>query len=326
MQLTGARHMKAWAVALCAGALALSAASSAKADLTITTGSESGTYFRFGNEIAEVAAGVGVRVKVVPSAGSIHNLERLLGYEGPKEGEFYQLAIVQADVLSELRRHAKGQPVLERIVDNVKTVMPLYYEEVHLFTHSNAGIRSVSDLKGRVVAVGEPSSGTYMTAGLIFRLAGLEWDPSLHDPSTGEQALQQLKSGFIEAFFQVAGAPTKLGARDISQEDKLTFAAVDGDGILGAGGDVFRRAQLTRDQYSWLRQPVDTIAVASLLVAFNYKGENCDQIRKVAGAILDNLKTLQREDGRAHPKWRQVEPRAALNRSDVYECVRTTLQ
>lgn len=296
------------------------------ADLTVTTGGTEGTYIQFGREIAEVAKQEGVELAVESSRGSIHNLKRLLGYEGVEDRQFFQLAIIQEDVLADLRRYARGNDILEGIVGKVKMVMPLYDEEVHVFVPADSGIDTFSDLRNRMLGVGRPSSGTYMTARFLHLLSGMTWEPQqgFIVDAGGVDGLELLRVNGLDALFQVAGAPAALGSSSVSIDDRLKLVEISDPSIFEAPGSPYKRAVLDERIYPWLDAPVETAAVGSVLVAYDYDGEHCVNIGKVAKAIVDNLEVLQRE---GHPKWRQVDPRAALNRpDDLYDCVRDALE
>ena len=64
----------------------------------MVTGSTTGTYYRFGQELAEVARKVGLEITVKESQGSLDNISRLISKENAA------LAIVQSDVLGFLNQ------------------------------------------------------------------------------------------------------------------------------------------------------------------------------------------------------------------------------
>lgn len=306
------------------GALIAASAPSQAQELTITTGRSTGTYIQIGQQIREVAERRGIDLKVAESRGSVHNLQRLLGYEGVETSEFFHLAIVQEDVLADLRRYAERNEILKGIVDKVRIVMPLYDEEVHIFVNSDSGITDFSDLSERFIAVGSPGSGTFVTARYLHFLAGLPWaaeDERLLDGG-GASGLEALKSYFTDAVFQVAGAPALLGTNDVVDGDGITLAEITDAEIFDTEGSPYKRATIKARTYPWLDRPVETAAVGSILVAFDYRGEHCKAIGAVFAAIVDGIEEL-RQNG--HPKWREVEPRAALNRKDMYSCARDAL-
>lgn len=290
-------------------------------DLRITTGSETGTYIKFGNEIARAVESVGINLTVETSQGSVQNLKRLLGYEGFEDSKYFQLAIIQADVLADLRRAAKGNKTLEEIVGRVKVVLPLYDEEVHIFVREDSSAISMSDIADdEWIAVGKPQSGTYLTARLLYQLAGKEWIVDQLDPLGAKDGVDSLKFGSSGAVFSVAGAPSSFGTEYIKSEDNLRMLNIVQPTVFDFAESPYKRATIPAGTYPWLDEPVETAAVGSLLVAFGYaSGENCDAIALLTRTIIDSLDSLRKN---GHQKWNQVDPANAAGRRDLYECVR----
>ncbi|APX14315.1 TAXI family TRAP transporter solute-binding subunit [Tateyamaria omphalii] len=180
--------------------------------LTITTGGASGTYFRFAEDIAKTLPS-DVTLEIVPSDGSVQNLRRLIGYEGQSEQKYYQLALVQADVLEQLKSRARGDDVLESIVDRIKVVMPLYTEEIHAFAKQDRGISGLGDLVNGdyVVNAGGEKSGTNLTTRWLYEQSGNGSKTlDLVNASDGE-GLPDLENGIYDVLFYVAGAPVNWG-------------------------------------------------------------------------------------------------------------------
>lgn len=293
-------------------------------ELTITTGGATGTYIKIGQQIRQIVARRGINLKVAESRGSVHNLQRLLGYEGVDTNDFYHLAIVQEDVLADLRRYAERNEILKSIVDKVRIVMPLYDEEVHIFVKKDGGVREFSDLADRFIAVGSPGSGTFVTARYLHFLAGFPWaaeDDRLLDGG-GVSGLEALGSYFTDAVFQVAGAPASLGMEVVKADDGIELAEITNPAIFETEGSPYKRATIKARTYPWLDRPVKTAAVGSILVAFDYRGDNCEAIGTVFAAIVEGIDELRAQ---GHPKWREVEPLAAMNRKDMYSCARDAL-
>ena len=129
--------------------------------LTIATGPSDGSYFQIAQDIKNVAAKDGIDLQVLPSKGSLENLE-LLG-----SGKV-DLAIVQLDALrfvSDVMKQDLGLNLFEKI----KVVMNLYPEEIHILTNKK-DIQTFYNLEGKRVSVGPPGGGTAVTAAVLFNI------------------------------------------------------------------------------------------------------------------------------------------------------------
>ncbi|WP_420862020.1 TAXI family TRAP transporter solute-binding subunit [Algirhabdus cladophorae] len=289
--------------------------------LTITAGSSTGTYFRFAEEIAAMLPGASF--EIVESAGSVQNLRRLIGYEGQSEQKFYQLALVQADVLEQLRDRAKGNGVLESIVDRIKVVMPLYGEEIHIYADVERDVRTLEEMRaeGLLVNAGSETSGTNLTARWLFEQIGYGDDLDNWQNVAAKLELPNMGPGY-DVLFDVSGAPSKLGLSLENPAPVTLVPITNQDDLLAIPNSPYRKAFLTPEQYPWLNRPVETLAVTALLVTFDYDERNpyCDLIEDLTRGIVNGLESRQSPASGSHPKWREVDILNASNRSDIYAC------
>jgi uncharacterized protein len=277
-------------------------------DMGITTGNKRGTYYQFGLNLAQLVKSRGIRLNVVDSAGSVQNVYAV--YKAPG----IQLGIVQSDVLAFITK-IQSDAALSRVAGKTRMVFPLYNEEVHLL--GQQGIADFDDLADRVVAIGEEGSGTYLTAKILFELSDVKPRETL---SIGtDEALAQLKQGKIDAMLYVAGQPVKLFSEGVKAEDKLALIPITNKSIL----DFYLGVEIPANTYGWQNQAINTIAVKAVLVSYDFRGVNCDNVGKFAKTLQDNLEWL-RTNG--HPKWKSVDLNAPLKGWEQYDCVKKALQ
>ena len=277
-------------------------------DMGIVTGKKKGTYYQFGLNLAELVKSRGIKLKVDDSAGSVQNVYAV--YKTPGT----QLGIVQSDVLAFVAK-IENDPVLKRIATKIKMVFPLYNEEVHLL--ANKEVADFDDLADRVVAIGDEGSGIYLTARLLFESADVK--PKEMLAIGPEEALVLLKQGKIDAMFYVAGLPVKLFSEDVTVSDGLTLVPITSKSIL----EFYPTAQIPANTYSWQGQAVSTVAVKAVLISYDFRGGNCDNVGKFAKILHDNLEWL-RTNG--HPKWKSVDLNYPLKGWEQYDCVRKVIQ
>jgi TRAP transporter TAXI family solute receptor len=288
-------------------ALAFSTAAPASAaDMGIITGSEKGTYYQFGLNLQKLMKQNGINVTVASSKGSVENVFAV--YQRPAT----QLGIVQSDVLAFVAR-VETDPVLKRIAKKIKMVFPLYNEEVHILGRNIAGF---DDLADKRVAVGREGSGTYLTARLMFKVAEIE--PKEMLPIDTDQALAALKAGQIDAMFYVAGAPVKLFAEGVSEADGLTLVPITNKNVT----EFYPSVELPAATYGWQSRPLSTVAVKSVLVSFDFRRLDCDNVGRFAQILAGNMGWLV-DNG--HPKWKSVKLDYPLKGWEQYDCVRKYL-
>ena len=224
------------------------------------------------------------------------------------------MGIVQSDVLAFVAR-IQTDPVLKRIAKKTKMVFPLYNEEIHIL--GRPGITDFDDLADRRVAIGREGSGTYLTARLLFKVA--EVTPREMVLIDTDEALAELKAGRIDAMFYVAGYPVKLfseGCSDGGRAAPRPDPQQEHHGVLPARRDSGRAR--TRGS----RRRCETVAVKAVLISFDFRRRDCDDVGAFAKTLADNMDWLVKN---GHPKWKTVDLNFPLKGWEQYDCVRKYL-
>ena len=297
------RTVIAWSVALLM-LLVWTSPPAAVEDLGLITGSDKGTYYQFGLDLQKLVKPAGINLNVFTSKGSIENVYAVYQRPGVPMG------IVQSDVLAFVAR-VQTDPVLKQIARKTKMVFPLYNEEIHLL--GKKGIANFDDLAGRRVAVGRDGSGTYLTARLLFKLSEIE--PREMVPIDTGEALAELKAGRIDAMFYVAGYPVKLLKEDVTDQDGLALIPITNKSVL----EFYPQADIPAGTYSWQPVVVNTAAVKAVLVSFDFRRRDCDNVGRFAQILSRSLDTLQKT---GHAKWKVVDLNYPLKGWEQYDCVR----
>jgi TRAP transporter TAXI family solute receptor len=289
-----------------------------RTELTILTGSEQGTYYAVARDLErlleEIVPDSGVDLDVVPSQGALQNAMEVLRHEA------IHLSITQLDVVSYLSIYGKAHEEARRVVDGLQYVLPLYDEEVHLL--ARPPIQGIAGLRGKRVAIGEPGSGTTVTALTLLHLAGVK----PRDVHTLEmsRALDALKKGEIDALFAVVGAPARQLVEQVSAGDGLSLLPIRlqphaDDAALAA---VYVPRTIAAGTYPWQEGAVETVSIKSGVVASGTV--RCEAIGAFARLALDHLDWLRRN---GHPKWQSVtlDRAAILAHPRVSRCVAARL-
>ena len=277
----------------------------------ILTGGPNGTYIQIGRDLSREMARCGLTLNVRESAGSLEN------FLGVRSRRHTQFGIVQSDVLEYLRTYASEDRNIARAIAGVRIMAPLYDEEVHILAKRE--VASLQDLTGRRVAVGVEDSGTFLTASLVLDLAGIA--PSERLTISAGDALSSLLAGEIDAFFYVAGAPTKLFDTNAISAENFHFLEIN-DETLKA---VYLPAQLAAGTYPFQTDAVDVVAVKAVLMTYEYAPrrnqyhrQSCTAVSDLAHVLLTRFNALQ-ESG--HAKWKNVDLASLPPGWQVSECV-----
>ena len=260
--------------------------------LRFVTGGESGTYYAFGSVIAQHATNnAGIEVIGLAGKGSQGNIMDL--QDGVAE-----LAFCQSDVMAYAYN---GTNLFKDTgkVDCFSTLGALYQEQVQIVT-TNPAIKTVADLKGKVVSIGASGSGVYFNALDILGVYGLkETDIKPTYQSFGDST-DAIRDGKIDAAFIVAGAPTNA-ITDLSTTKKVYLVSLDNDHIakLIASSPFYSQATISKDTYK-LDADVLTVSVGAVLLVRNDVPQ--DVVRRLCADIFDNAPQLVK----SHAKYGEV--------------------
>jgi uncharacterized protein len=151
----------------------------------IATGAKSGAYYNFAQEYARLLANDGISLEVVPTAGSVENLELL------NKGEV-SLALIQ------------GGSAAKDDKEHLQSLGSLFLEPVWIFSRKQSALKRLLELKGKRVSIGVAGSGTHLLATQLLSAAGItETNTRLVREET-TQAIDSLSNGKIDAAFFVA--------------------------------------------------------------------------------------------------------------------------
>jgi TRAP-type uncharacterized transport system substrate-binding protein len=217
---------------------------------------------------------------------------------------------VQSDVLAFVAK-VQTDPVLKKIAKKIKMIYPLYNEEVHLLGRSD--IEDFDDLEGKRVAIGQEGSGTYLTAKLLFEVSDIQ--PASMITTGGSEALSQLKAGEVDAMFYVAGYPVKLFSEQVTGEDDLALIPILNKSII----EFYPKTEIPAATYTWQTETVKSVAVKSVLISYDFRMANCQNVGRFADLLESNINWL-RENG--HPKWKSVDLEYPLKGWEQYDCVK----
>ena len=281
-------------------------------DLRLMTGDEQGTYYQIGREIAHETDKVGLNLQVLPSAGSWANIIALFN----NDTEF---AIFQLDAYIKAARNLYQNTNLD-IRDEIKVVMPLYHEEIHVIKSKERLLDFATEEKF-VVGCGPENSGSCLSADVIAEFYGKQFR---YVHNSYEQTLSDLKAGKLDLVVITAGKPYKL----LTGQTGLDLVSLP---RTKKAAEFYLYSTISPEDYPWLDHPVETYGVRSVLATMIQEQEGLanDLVGAVHFTILINEDRLKKA---GHPKWNDVFFRAynektthsaVLNSLGAYNAIRS---
>ncbi|MBV8651396.1 MAG: TAXI family TRAP transporter solute-binding subunit [Alphaproteobacteria bacterium] len=252
--------------------------SAARADdpgfFRIGTAGTAGTYFSIGGIIASAissppgspncqhggACGVpGLNAVAQASQGSVENVELMSKHQ-------LEAALVQAEVAS-WAYNGTGVFKSRGAVPNLRAIGAVFPESIHLVVPADSPIKSLRDLKGKRVGLGEKESGTLADVRLLLEQAGLSERDLKPDYSRLADAANGIRENTLDAFFLIGGWPIPAIA-DLANSTPIRLVPIDDETFakMNKRYPFFSRVEIPGGTYEGVDENTKTAGVSALLV------------------------------------------------------------
>ena len=257
------------------------------------TGGNQGTYYAFTTAVGQILSTDDYKFVVQSTGGSQANIEMI------EDGEA-QFAIVQNDVMNYAYEGTNG---FSAPVTCFSAIGCVYAEVCQIIATKSSGIKTVADLAGKNVAVGDAGSGVYYNATQILAAAGLDIDKDINKTAASfGDAATLLKDGAIDAAFITAGTPTPA-VSDLATSTDIVAVDLGEDVIAKLMNDYpfYAKHEYTSADYAFIGDETSTtVAIMATFIVTN------DMSEEQAYEITKNLWESQEEIAVAHAKGKEM--------------------
>ena len=190
--------------------------------VTIGTGGVTGVYYPTGGAIAKMVNNkrdqYHIRATVESTGGSVFNVNAVMSGD-------LEFGIVQSD-----RQYQAYHGLADwagKPQQKLRAVFSIHPEVVTIVAAADKNIKTVADLKGKVVNIGNPGSGQRGNAMDLFAAADIDVDKDLQaEGLKAAESAGMLQDGRIDAFFYTVGHPNGSVKEAVSGARKVNFVAV----------------------------------------------------------------------------------------------------
>ncbi|MCQ2613905.1 MAG: TAXI family TRAP transporter solute-binding subunit [Treponemataceae bacterium] len=266
----------------------------------LATGGTSGTYYSFGGALANIwnTKIENMNVTAQSTGASAENL-RLIS---KGDAEF---AIVQNDVMDYAY---KGIDLFAgEKVSGLATIGTLYPEVVQIAATKESGIKSVADLKGKRVSVGDLGSGVEFNAKQILEGYGMTFDDIKKSNLSFKESGDGLQNGQLDACFVTAGVPN-AALQELAISAGLVLVPVTGaeaDAICAKYG-YYTKTTIPGGTYKGADEDVPALAIKATLAVSESLSE--DIVYNITKAMFENTAEL----ALSHAKGKEISAEAAI--------------
>ena len=251
--------------------------------ISIGTGSVMGTYYPLGGAISTLITNDidGYSCSAESTGGAVENATLIINGE-------LDLGFVAASTLYDAQNGLNSFEGMDG--DQCLAVFSFFPEVVQILS-TDENIRTVEDLRGKHVAVGQVGSGTEVMARTILSLYGMSYDDIQEDFLGFGDAASGLKDNTVDAAFTWAGMPTasvlELGTtHDISI---ISFEDAELEKLMEVSSYCVP-AMITKEHYPSLYADAQTFSIPAIICASADMSE--EFVYELLVTVFDNMDTL----------------------------------
>jgi TRAP transporter TAXI family solute receptor len=222
-------------------------------------GPSGGTFQYYASAISTIAKKNNIKVLATPSEGSIENI-KLCNSGKSSFGIAYSGNVYEG-------LHGKLNQDKSKY-ENVRALGFLYGAPGQLIVKKGSKIKSLKDLVGKKVGVGNAGSGAAANAELMFKNLGI-WDKIKVEHLGYREAADAFKNNQLDAFWVFAGFPNAAVLEVALQEDIQLldiWKELEKSGFFGEN-PYFQKVVIPAKTYSGQNKPVNSFQDATLWIA-----------------------------------------------------------
>ncbi len=259
--------------------------------VTIGTGGITGVYYPTGGAIAKIVNAkkdvYHVRASVESTGGSKFNINAI-------DSRDLDFGIAQADT-QYLAYNGKG-PWEGKPVKKLRAVFALAPEAVTFIAAEDSGVKSVLDVKGKVINLGDPGSGNRVNAMDIFRTVGLVPGKDFRDEKIKPaDAPRILQDGRIDGFFYTVGHPNGNIKEATAGKRKVRIVPITGLDALLKDAPYYAMTAIDMKQYPDAVNAKDKVETLGMLATFVTSEDTPDDVvYAITKEVMENLDSFRK--------------------------------
>jgi hypothetical protein len=274
--------------------------------VTIGTGGITGVYYPTGGAIAKIVNDkrkeYGIRCTVESTAGSVFNVNAVMAGD-------LEFGVVQSDRqyqaingLEEWKEKGKQK--------DLRAVFSIHPESVTLIASVDSGIKTIKDLKGKRVNIGNPGSGQRQNSIDALTAVGIDYEKDLKAEGVkASEAPGLLQDGRLDAFFYTVGHPNGAIKEATAGATKVRFVPITGIESLLKKYPYYAKSFIPFKQYPGAENDADiqTFGVKATFVTSSKVPDKV--VYAITKEVFENFDAFKK----LHPAYENLTKRGMLD-------------
>lgn len=231
--------------------------------ITFGTGEITGTYYPRGqficNLINKYQGKEKIRCSIESTNGSVHNINSV------ESGEF-NFAISQSDTINYAINSKKS--FKNKKIEKLRSVISIYPELLTFIVSKKSNIKTIEDVIGKRINIGNSNSGSYVTTEELFDEFNIKKDSlKLSTGLNAEDTADALRDNRIDGFSFVVGHPAQ-NIIDSANSLPISILPIKGKRIdkFLEKNKHFSKAIIPANLYKGISKPIETIGIKAVII------------------------------------------------------------
>ncbi len=260
--------------------------------VTIGTGGVTGVYYPAGGAISKMVnkkyKEYGIKATVESTGGSVYNINAVLSGD-------LDFGICQSDREYQAW-HGLAEWKGKGAQKNLRSVFALHPESITLIASVESGIKSVADLKGKRVNIGNPGSGQLQNSKDVLKAFGVSLKDIYPEYVKAVEAPGLLQDGRIDAFFFTVGHPNGTIKEATSGRVKVRIVPISGPAVdkLIKTHPYYAKSKILKKFYPMAANKTDTYTIGVKALLVTRKQESAKTVYAITKEVFENLDTFRK--------------------------------
>ncbi|GAB6054064.1 TAXI family TRAP transporter solute-binding subunit [Magnetospira thiophila] len=192
--------------------------------------------------------------------------------------------------------------------ENIRAVFSMHPELLYVMTTKDSGIKSIADMKGKTISIGNPGSGQRGMALTVLPMYGIDPDKDIQAEGLQQnEASRALIDGKVDAFFYSVGHGSAAIEEPANSVD-AAFVPVNSDAIkeMVASKPYYVMSTIPAGMYKGVDTDTETYGVKATVVASAAASD--EMVYDFVKTIFSNLDELKK----THAAFKTLNPKEML--------------